>query len=250
MLRKMILFSLAFLTFQPLLQAQFKKGMKMVNASMSTVTYNTGSQTVTFPPPTQGYTTKETSFDIHITPSMGWFISDNTAIGISLNINPSSIKSLFEAGGNTFEKDVSKSFNIGLGGFGRNYFNSSGSYLPFGQLSLNLGMSSQNVNGFLYGGSGSTAFKSTYDGKSSGGLFANATFSLGLTKLVNENTGLDIFAGYTFSYTKSTLKTTTLRDDGNNGSIDVTLVNEPTMKFTNHGFTFGVGFQVFLDAKK
>jgi len=80
-----------------MLHAQFKKGMRMVNATFSTIVYKTGNAIVSFPPPTQGYTRKETSFAANIIPMIGWFISDNTAIGISLDVNPDVIKSTFEA---------------------------------------------------------------------------------------------------------------------------------------------------------
>ena len=181
---------------------------------------------------------------------MGWFISDKTAAGVSLSVNPLNTKTTYEANGNTFQQDKSNTFNIGIGGFARNYFNASSSFMPFGQFSTNLGISSAKTSGFFYGGSGPTAYKTTYDGKSSGGFFANISLSLGMTKLLSPHTGLDIFAGYTFSYNKTTFKTTTQRDDGNNGSIDLTTVSEPTTKFTNHGVMLGVGFQIFLDQGK
>ena len=118
------------------------------------------------------------------------------------------------------------------------------------QIGLNTGISTNNTDGFFYGGSGASAYKDTYDGKSSGGVFLNAAFSLGLTKMVGETTGLDIFAGYNFSYNKNTFKTTRLRDIGNDGSIDTRSENETTTNFTNHGFQLGIGFQVFLRGKK
>lgn len=93
------------------------------------------------------------------------------------------------------------------------------------------------------------AYKTTYDGKSSGGSFTNATLSLGMTKLLNPHVGLDIFAGYSFSYSKTELKTTTLRDDSNNGSTDLTIIDDRETKTTNHGFVIGVGLQIFLEKR-
>lgn len=78
----------------------------------------------------------------------------------------------------------------------------------------------------------------------------NSGVTFGATKMVNEHTGLDFYVGYTYSYSKNIFKPTTQTDLGNNGSIDQTVVSEPTQKFTNHGITVGVGFQVFLDKKK
>ena len=223
----------------------------MVGANVGSLFFNAGTADVSFPAPTTGYTSRTTSFGVSITPSMGWFISDNTAVGVLLNINPSSNKTTYEAGGNTYQQDKVSIFNIGFGGFARNYFSSgSSSFKPFGQLSLNLGFSSQRSDGFFYGGSGSSAYKETYDGKSSGGFFFNAALALGMTKMLNAHTGLDIFAGYNFSSNKHTYKTVTLRDDGNNGSIDVTYEKNPTTNFSNHGVVLGVGFQIFLEPRK
>ncbi len=67
--------------------------------------------------------------------------------------------------------------------------------------------------------------------------------------MLNVHTGLDLFAGYTFSYDKNTFKTTTQVDLGNNGTIDQTTISDPTQKFTNHGFVIGLGFQIFLEKK-
>jgi hypothetical protein len=247
---KIVVFSLLFSLVSVCANAQFKKGTRMVGATIGSILYNSGSADVSFPSPTTGYSSKITSFKLNVSPSFGWFISDNTALGVSLNVNPSNNKARYSAGGSTFQEDKINSFEFGAGGFARNYFNSSSSYLPFGQLSFNLGISSSNTSGFFYGGSGSSAYKTSYSGKSSGGFFANTSLSLGLTKLLNPHTGLDFYVGYLFSYNKYTIKTTTLRDDGNNGSIDQTSVSQPTTKFTNHGFLLGVGFQVFLESQK
>ncbi len=201
-------------------------------------------------PSFNGYDTKSNSFGLRIEPTMGWFISEKTAVGASLNINPSNSKVSYMSGGTTFQQDKSNNFNIGIGAFARNYFSANNTFMPYGQFGINAGISSQNNDGFLYTGTGPTATKETYDGKGSGGFFANAALQLGMTKMLGESTGLDFFAGYSYSYNKNTLKTTTQTDFGNNGSIDQTAVSEPTTKFTNHGFIVGVGFQIFLTGKK
>ena len=227
-------------------QAQLKKGNKTIGTNVASAFFNSGSSDVSYPPPTLGYSSYNTSFSINITPSLGWFISDNTVAGGTFTINPINQKIRYEAGGSTYRQDKANSFNIGGGGFVRNYFKTSSSFVPFGQLGLNLGISSQKTEGFLYSGSD----KSTYSGKSAGGFFMSGGLLLGLTKLLNANTGLDIYTGYNYSYTKNTNKTITNIDSGNNGSIDLTEVREPTTKFTNHGFVLGVGFQIFLTGIK
>lgn len=229
--------------------AQFKKGDRMYGASIGNIFFNSGNadQKVVS---VGSLTYKTTEFGINIGPSIGWFISDKTAVGSTLNINPTSQKTTYESSGSTFQKDESNNFNIGLGGFARHYFGAEGSFMPYGQFGFNAGISTAKTEGFFYGGSGASAYKETYDGKSSGGSFINAALNIGLTKMVGETTGLDVFAGYNFSYNKNTFKTTRLRDDGNNGSIEVRSENETVTDFTNHGFVLGVGFQFFLRGKK
>ena len=229
--------------------AQFKKGDKMAGTSVASVVYNSGNSDISVANIGDNKS-KNTNYSVNLSPSLGWFVSENTAIGVSLNINPASKKVTYEQNGSTYQSDKASNFNIGIGGFARNYFSKGGSLLPFGQASINAGISSYKEEGFFYGGTGSSAYKQTYDGSSSGGFFANATFTGGFTKMMGENAGLDFYLGYNFSYNKNVFKRTTLRDDGNNGSIDTRGENETTTKFTNHGFLLGVGFQVFLRGKK
>ena len=229
--------------------AQFKKGNLMAGASVGSVLFNSGSSDITVSQ-IGSNTSRITSYNVSASPSLGWFISDNTVVGGAVNINPYSNKTTYEQNGSTYQSDKNSNFNIGLGGFARHYFGGSGSMIPFGQFGMNFGISSLKAEGFFYWGSGPTAYKISYDGSSSGGFFANSTFQFGFTKMVGDLKGLDFYIGYNFSYNKNTLKKTTLRDDGNNGTIDSRGENETTTKFTNHGFLLGVGFQVFLKGKK
>jgi hypothetical protein len=228
------------------INAQFKKGMRMVGAGIGNAFYNSGKSDYSYPAPTTGYTSNSNSFGITLNPSMGWFISDNTAIGALLNLGYTHQKTFNTSTGTTYKKDISNSFDIGIGGFARNYFKSSGTMIPFGQFNLNLGIGSSGNNGFYF----VNTDKNTYDGNSSGDFFINSGIILGLTKMLNDHTGLDFFAGYTYSYSERSFKTTTLTDLGNNGSVDQTAVSESTLKFTNHGVAIGVGFQIFLDKRK
>ena len=248
MLQKMTFVTLLLL-FNITMNAQFKKGDKMVGASVGSVFFNTGNsdQTVTS---IGRQTAKVNSYGVNIMPSLGWFISENTAAGFSLLINPLGDKVSFEENGNTFQSDKSRYFNIGIGGFARNYFGKAESLLPFGQLAINGGISDVKKDGFFYGGTGTSAYKETYDAKSSGGLFVDAIFILGLTKMFGQYTGLDLSIGYDFSYTKNTMNRTTLRDNMIDGSIDETGKMETVSKLTNHKFVLALGFQVFLERKK
>lgn len=227
-------------------EAQLKKGNKMIGASIGSVFFNSGSTEVTYPAPTLGYQTFNSSFGLNIKPSVGWFISDNTITGMSININPAHQKIWYEVNGNKYREDITRSFAIGAGGFLRSYFKSQTSFVPFGQAGLNIGFNSIKTEGFLYNASD----KSIYDGKSTGGFLIGGSISLGTTKFINSFIGLDFYGAYNFSYTKNTNISTTLIDLGNDGSIDQTEIREPTTKFTNHGFELGAGFQIFFERKK
>ena len=244
MLRTVLILLFIIITALPAI-SQIKKGTRMVGATVGTVFYNSGKSEYSYPAPTTGFTSNTSNGGFSFGPSMGWFVSDNTAIGtlLTLSYNKSKLADKSDATGNTFNKDNSSRFNIGLGGFTRNYFKTDGNLLPFGQLNLNFGTGSSTSKGFTFSGND----KYTYDGKSSGDFFLNGGLSIGFTKMLNNNTGLDFFAGYTYSYTKSTFKKKTEIDVDNNGSIDTRSESNPTQKFTNHGASIGVSFQIFLD---
>jgi len=247
--RKKCFFSAFLIGAAMVASAQFSKGDRMVGATVGSVLYNSGSADISVDQIGENKS-KITSFNVGITPSMGWFISENTAVGASLNINPTGNKTTYEQNNSTYQSDKSNNFNIGLGGFVRHYLKTSGKMLPFGQFGFNLGISSLKTEGFLYVGSTPNVTKTTYEGSSSGGFFANASLQGGFTKMMGENAGLDFFIGYNYGYNNNSFTKTTLRDIGNNGSIDETLKNKTITKYTNHGFLLGVGFQVFLRKKK
>lgn len=231
------------------LTAQFNKGDRMVGASIGSFIYNSGNSDISVDQIGNSKSISK-SYNFNISPSMGWFISEKTAVGGSLTINPQGTKTTYEQNNTTFQSDKSNSFNIGLGGFVRHYFGNDGKMLPFGQFGFNLGINSLKTEGFFYGGSGTTAYKSSYEGSASGGFFANTSLQGGFTRMVGENAGLDFTLGYIYAYNKNTFDKTTLRDNGNDGTIEETLKNETTTKYSNHGFFLNLGFQVFLRKKK
>jgi hypothetical protein len=232
------------------LNAQFQQGDRMVGASVAGIVYNSGSADISVAQIGTN-TSRITSHNISFLPLMGWFLSEKIVVGGTVNINPSGNKTTYEQNGTTYQSDKSNNFNIGLGGFCRTYLRGGVSkLLPFGQFGFNIGISNLKTEGFFYGGTAPTAYKITYDGSSSGGFFANASLQAGFTKMMGENAGLDFFIGYNYGYNKNTFNKTTLRDNGNDGSVDETQKNETTTKYTNHGFLLGLGFQVFLRKKK
>jgi hypothetical protein len=229
--------------------AQFKKGDKMVGTSVGSILFNSGNSDVTFSG-FRGYSAKHTNYSVRIEPAFGWFISEKTVLGAVLNINPSGEKIRYKDLGTTFQEDKSSSFNIGVGGFLRNYFsNKTSSFMPFGQFGFNAGISNANTEGYKFY-SGTPAYKVSYDGESSGGFFANATLQLGMTKMMGDNVGLDLFLGYNYSYSKNTFTSVRLTDNAPyDGTPEFREESDPTTKFTSHGVIFGVGFQVFLRKK-
>jgi hypothetical protein len=220
----------------------------MAGASVASIFVNSGSSDQT---ETSIGSTSATikGYGMNLTPSLGWFLSQNTAVGFTLLLNPSGETVSFEENGSTFQKDKLNSFNIGIGGFVRNYFKSTGSLLPFGQFSVDGGIANRKTEGFFYGGTPPNDYKETYSGKSSGGFFSNMILAIGATKMFGKNTGLDLHLGYNFYYAKATMNKTTLRDEGIDGVIDETRPNETVSKFSNHRFIIGLGFQIFLEPR-
>lgn len=246
---KTSVFSLFLMVNSIAVNAQFAKGDKMVGASVASIFFNSGNADISVASIGNNIS-KITSYGVSITPSIGWFISDKTAVGATLNINPNGQKTTYEENGNTYQSDKSNGFNIGIGGFVRNYFSGKSTWMPYGQFGLNGGISNLKTDGFFYYKSGVPFYKYTYSGNSSGGLFINSALNLGITKMLGENAGLDIFIGYNFSYDKNTFKKTTLFYLTSTDNSPSTGKNETTNKFTNHGFALGIGFQVFLKGKK
>lgn len=247
-MRTKIFLAGAVLLLQLSLNAQFFKGDRMVGASLGSLLVNSGTADISVAS-IGSNTSRITGYNVNFSPSLAWFLSEKTAVGLTLNINPNRQKTTYEQSGSTYQSDQQTSFNFGIGGLVRNYF-SGKSMLPFVQFSLNGGISTLKTEGFFYGGAGSSAYKTSYTGSANGGAYVNSALTGGFTKMIGDNAGLDFYLGYTFSYNKNVFKKTTLRDDGNNGSIDTRSENETTTKFTNHGFNAGVGFQFFLRKKK
>ena len=92
--------------------------------SIIMILYNTGSADITVAS-IGNNTSLIKNYSVSIIPSIGWFISENTAVGFTANLNPTGQKTTYEQNGSTYQSDKSNGFNIGLGGFVRNYFKSN-----------------------------------------------------------------------------------------------------------------------------
>ncbi len=209
------------------LNAQFAKGDKMVGATIASIFFNSGNTDISTAS-IGSATSKITNYGVSLTPQLGWFISDKTAVGATLNLNPNGQKTTYQASGKTYQSDKSNGFNIGIGGFVRNYFSNNNTWMPFGQFGLNGGISNLKTDGFYYYQGGVPYYKYTYSGNSSGGVFINSALDLGLTKMLGDNAGLDIFIGYNFSYNKTTFKRTTLYYASSADTNPTTGTNETT----------------------
>lgn len=221
----------------------------MPGITLGSAFFSSGKYTYTVPPPTAGSTESTNSVGLNLTPSYGWFISDRTVVGAQLSVGYRYDKNIkADANNVTYYKNIFKRYTILAGAFARNYFQAGGSFLPFAQASFNAGFGPSRHEGFNY--NNSPLYKETFNGKSSGDFSANAGFSIGLTKMLSPHVGLDITAGYVYSYTKNKYKTNLDRDIDIDGSIDENEQGDLTTKFTNHGFSIGAGFQVFLNKKQ
>ncbi|HEX6194129.1 MAG TPA: hypothetical protein VFZ42_17265 [Chitinophagaceae bacterium] len=227
--------------------AQFKKGDRMVGASIASIFYNNTTGDVTVGSVTTHSLNK--NYSISIGPMYGWFITNKTVVGGTLNINPTGQTVSYESNGNTYQKDKTSGLNLGAGAFARSYFSNDGSFLPFGQFAINGGVIQQKTSGFYYGGTAPSNYKLTYKGESSSGSFVNISALAGVTKMLSESVGLDIYVGYNYSSTKNNFHKTTQYDLEVDGTIDNEIKSESSSTYTNHGLLVGIGLQIFLGKK-
>src|SRR4051812_30747866 len=85
--------------------AQFKKGTKMIGASVASAFIGTGKTDYTFPNGTQGYSTHNNNRSLNLSPSIGWFLNSNSVAGLSLLVNSSYQKTWNESSGSTYKED-------------------------------------------------------------------------------------------------------------------------------------------------
>ncbi|MFY7879797.1 MAG: hypothetical protein ACOVP6_06980 [Lacibacter sp.] len=234
------------LLIHSMLTAQFSKGTQMVGSTLGTAFTNSGQTQYTFESAlSQSYRMNSNSGGFSVTPSYGRFLTPAFVLGFSLNAGTSVTKNkMVSQNGNTFQYDKKNAFNLGAGAFGRYYVTDKTSILPYSQLSFSVGTFNQQSSGFYFVETPLSRFD--YDSESTGGFYTNFALALGFTKMLSSYTGLDVYAGYNFSSNKLKETYTTLVDYDNNNTLDETRKSEPQSKFNNHGFVFGLGFQVFL----
>ncbi len=223
--------------------AQFTKGTRMAGASIGSLFFNATHSEYTYAAPTYFISSSNgSSYGLSLTPNLGWFINSSTVIGGQLLLNYKYDKKTDESNGSTYNREVNKSFSAGAGVFARHYFSDAGKFLPYAQLAVGATTGSSRTTGFSY----SFTYKDSKDSRSTGDLTFNSGLSFGLTRMLNATTGLDLFAGYNYVHYKTDFKSVTLRDEGINGSIDERIESAYKQNFNSHGFSIGVGIQVFL----
>lgn len=234
--------------FTLMLNAQFKKGTRLVSANIGSALFNSSTidygQTVDIGGTLYTQATIK-NFDIKLAPGIGWFISPQVAVGGRIGLNYLSAKrnDKDQNSGNIYSKDNSNSFFVDLSAFSRYYFTTEKTWLPFAEATAGVGFGSSKGDGFFYKGS---EYKDVSDTKSSGDFAINAGLLVGITKMLGDQVGLDIAAGYKYTRFKNEVRKTTQRDVGMDGSIDETLQNLTTQKSNRHGLQISVGLQIFL----
>jgi hypothetical protein len=227
--------------------SQFVKGNRMVGATIASSLFSSGKTDLSGPNQLSIEQTNK-NFTLQFTPSMGWFVSDKTVVGASMLVSVYNQKATNESGGVNYKEDENNNLDFGAGVFARQYLSTSNQMRPFVHLHLTVGSGSTETEGYYYYTLPGDIVKDTYTGSSKGKFFYNAGVNAGLTRMLNQNAGLDLFIGYLYSYNKRTTTSTLISDHTNNG-LDTRSEYESTQKFAGHGFTFGIGFQVFLSKK-
>jgi hypothetical protein len=245
MLRTIFLL-VSLLVFQQFVNAQFRKGDRMLGATIGTLLYNHSNTDLSNSVSVSSTGTDH--FNLNFNPALGWFVSDNMAVGVSPVASYDKQKTLGKSGGSTFQKDETSRYNIGLGGFARYYFEGSEKARFFSQYDLAFGISGSNSSGYQYETYG--VYVDRYDYSSSGDIFVNTGLSFGVSKFISQRTSIDFMLGYRFSYTKSNVTGNFSRDYTDPATGDITLKPSYDQKLTTHNVSLGVGLQFFLEKKK
>lgn len=235
-MKKLLFILLAFMCSTS--YGQFTKGTRTVGLSLTS--FNFSSLNSTYDVSQIGSsTTTNNNLNISITPSMGWFISEKVLVGGNLNFNIGNTK--YTAGNNVTRKG--NSYGVGFGGFGRYYLGST-NFMPYAQASLGAGIGSgKNTWDEVY-----TNYTEKGEGNQKSIINVSAGIGLGLTKMINKNTGFDINLGYQFTNTTFNYSSVSNVQFTTPPSSEV---RKSEYKYTgvNNGVSFSIGFLVFLDPK-
>jgi hypothetical protein len=244
---KPTLLLVSLITFAFSASSQTRKGNKMVGFSLVSAFFNNG--TTDRSNDISSSTIENDNFGISINPNVGWFISDDVAVGISPSISYSKQKQVGKgANGNTFLSDEVSMYGVSVGGFARYYFKGQPNLRFFGQYNLNLGIAGGKNEGYEYESLG--IYVDRYESKYSGGFKGNTGVSFGASKFLNDHVAIDFIIGYNFSFGKSEPEGTSVREYADPSTPDQTQTIKFEQKVTGNDIQLGIGLQVFLDKKK
>lgn len=222
--------------------SQFSKGTIVPGFSLGSLFFESGKTNYSAAPPTAGYTSNRNSLGFQLSPSVGRFVSDRMMIGARLIASFKYDKYIDAANNITFRKKEDRVADWGLGIFTRYYFAGGNKWLPYAQLHLDGGIGQTRTEGFEY----SNNYREEYIGKSKGNFFVNTGLQAGFTRMLSNQVGLDISAGYLFSHRRSKTRTDTYRDLNLDGQADEQLISEITATTNDHGLVLQAGISVFL----
>lgn len=176
-------------------QAQTKKGDKLVGVGFGSISYTNSDSKTTYSNTPTVYNSDGNSFSISVNPNVAWFVQDNLAIGggVSISFYSSKSNSSNTSSSTTSEsKSTQPSFYIGP--LARYYFGGSSKGQPFAQLNFQYG---------IYGGKSES--KTSSGASSETTTHPKGDWNTGLTfgyeHFVTPNIGL--FASVGFNYGKS-----------------------------------------------
>jgi outer membrane protein W len=221
---------------------QFTKGTRVAGFSLGGLFFDAGETDYSAQSPTTGYRSSTNSLGFRLTPSLGYFISNETLLGARLLAGFRYDKYIDAANNITFRKKEDRVSEWGLGVFARHYLGSSGKYLPYGQVNIDAGIGQSRTEGFSY----TSTYRESYTGKSKGNFFSGAGLQIGFTRMLSSTIGLDISAGYEYRYEKNNIRTDTDRDLDLDGIPDEQLVSDISTKSRNHGLMISLGLIAFI----
>lgn len=180
------------------IQAQTKKGDKLVGVGFGSISYTNSDSKTSYSNTPTVYKSEGNSFSISVNPNVAWFIQDNLAIGGGISVSFYSSKS---NSSNTSSSSTSESKStqpsVYIGPLLRYYFGGSAKGQPFAQFNFQYG---------IYGGKS----KSTTSGGSSSETTTkpkgdwNTGLAFGYEHFVTPNIGLYGSVGFNYGKSKTT----------------------------------------------
>ena len=231
-----------FLLFSTNVSAQFSKGSKFVEANFGNIGFNKSDSKGE----SGGSSSKSDNkgFSINLFPRVGYFITDNFAVGAEVDIYFYNNKgNFYNSAGVKSSDSKTTEVSLGVGPFVRYYFAGDNRSRFYGQ-----------VGGSIYGDlvydvesrsySGGNLFSTTkYDYKKKYNNLAGNVL-VGWNRILAENVALNMSLGYRYSHTTYTYNYTTTPVIGSPAT-------GPDYKYTNsnNSVTWNIGFTMFFPSK-